>query len=353
MCETTNAEEEIFAGITARKRELGEKMLILGHHYQHEDVFQFADMTGDSLKLSAEAAKAGKARYIVFCGVYFMAEAADILTSDKQIVLMPDLAAGCPMADMAVPDEVERAWQELNAVTAAEIVPVTYVNSSARIKAFVGERGGSVCTSSNGERVLNWALEKGDKVFFFPDEHLGRNSARALRLNDEEVVLWQRGSPLGGNSEEQLAAARVILWNGFCHVHMEFSAAQVRSRRQKVPGIKIIIHPESRSEAVREADYYGSTEGIIAAVEKSPPGSVWAIGTEANLVKRLRRQHTDKQIYLLADSECLCPDMADITPEKLLLVLDNLAEGKIVNQVKVPDDIALKARLALDRMLKI
>ena len=353
MSESTEVKKEIFTRIMAGKKELGEKLLILGHHYQHEDVFQFADMTGDSLKLSANAAKADKVKYIVFCGVYFMAEAADILTAAEQIVLLPDLAAGCPMADMAPLAEVEKAWQELAGVSDASIVPVTYVNSSALLKAFVGERGGSVCTSSNGERVLKWALAQGNKVFFFPDEHLGRNSARALGLNDDEVVCWQRGKPLGGNSEEQLAGARVILWNGFCHVHMEFSAEQVRRWRQKEPGIKIIIHPESRSTAVQAADNYGSTEGIISAVEKSSPGAAWAIGTEVNLVKRLQKQHDDKSIYLLADSDCSCADMADITPEKLLWVLDNLAEGKIVNQVKVAADVAAKARLALQRMLEI
>lgn len=281
-----------------------------------------------------------------------MAEAADILTADEQIVLLPELAAGCPMADMAPLAEVEKAWQELADMSVSSIVPVTYVNSSAQLKAFVGEKGGSVCTSSNGERVLNWALEKGDKVFFFPDEHLGRNSARALGLNDE-VVLWQRGKPLGGNSEEQIAAARVILWNGFCHVHMEFSAEQIKEWRRKESGIKVIIHPESRNAAVQAADKYGSTEGIISAVEKSSKGAVWAIGTEVNLVRRLQKQHGDRKIYLLAESKCSCPDMAAITPEKLLWLLDNLAEGKIVNQVKVAADIAVKARLALERMLDI
>lgn len=347
------SEAALFERIRVRKKEFGEKLLILGHHYQHESVFQFADMTGDSLKLAAMAAKADQAHYIVFCGVNFMAESADILTADDQLVLLPDLQAGCPMADMATSVEVESAWQELAAVSPAKVVPVTYVNSSARIKAFVGEHGGSVCTSSNGERVLDWALQQGDKVFFFPDEHLGRNSAKALDVADDQVVMWQRGKALGGNTSEQLERARVILWNGYCSVHLEFTAEQVREWRKKEPGIRIIVHPESRLEVVQEADLYGSTEGIIAAVEKSPAGAVWAIGTEVNLVSRLERLHPDKTIHLLAETSCLCVTMSSITAQKLLWILDNLSEGQIVNQVKVDYETAQGAKLALDRMLAI
>jgi len=347
------AENEIAVKIAERKRELGEKLLILGHHYQHESVYQFADLTGDSLKLAGNAAKAADRKYIVFCGVNFMAESADILTSEDQVVLLPDLDAGCPMADMATLDEVESAWRELAAVSDARVIPVTYVNSSALIKAFVGEKGGSVCTSSNAERVLTWALAQGDKVFFLPDEHLGRNSASALNIPDDQVALWRRGQPLGGNTVEQLAKARVLLWNGYCSVHMDFTAEQVKEWRKKEPKIKIIVHPESRHEVVSEADLYGSTEGIIAAVEKSQPGSVWAIGTEVNLVKRLQRQHPDKIIHLLAESSCVCATMSYITPVKLLWVLDNLAEGCLVNQIRVEEEIASGARLALERMLAI
>ena len=347
------AENEIAAKISERKRELGEKLLILGHHYQHESVFKFADLTGDSLKLARNAAEAADKKYIVFCGVNFMAESADILTSEDQVVLLPDMEAGCPMADMATLDEVEFAWRELAAVSDARVIPVTYVNSSAVIKAFVGEKGGSVCTSSNAERVLTWALAQGDKVFFLPDEHLGRNSASALNIPDDQVALWRRGQPLGGNTLEQLAKARVFLWNGYCSVHMEFTADQVKEWRKKEPEIKIIVHPESPHEVVREADLYGSTEGIIAAVEKSQPGSVWAIGTEVNLVKRLQRQHPDKTIHLLAESSCVCATMSYITPVKLLWVLDNLAEGCLVNQIRVEEETASGARLALERMLAI
>lgn len=353
---SVSPEEELalFQRIHERKKELAGKVLILCHHYQHESVFQFADLSGDSLKLARDAADAGKVPNLIFCGVHFMAESADILAGDDQAVFLPDLKTGCPMADMAVIDEVEGAWQELGAaVDTGNVVPVTYVNSSALIKAFVGERGGSVCTSSNAERVLTWALNKGEKVFFFPDEHLGRNSAVALGVPDDEIALWQRGKKFGGNSIEQLQRAKVILWNGYCHVHMEFSGEQIRKWREKEPGVQVIIHPESCHEAVRQADLYGSTEVIISAVEKSSPGSIWAIGTEVNLVNRLKEQHPDKTIHLLADTPCECETMACITPAALLLVLDNLAEGRRDNQITVEEPIAGKAKLALDRMLEI
>lgn len=347
-------EEEVFARITARKKELAGKVLILCHHYQRESVFQFADMTGDSLKLAREAAEAGKRPYIIFCGVHFMAESADILTGDDQAAILPDLEAGCPMADMATSSEVETAWSELAGVCSIDsVVPITYVNSSARIKAFVGERGGAVCTSSNAERVLKWALAKGEKVFFFPDQHLGRNSAKALGIEDEEIVLWQRGLPLGGNTAEQLQKAKIVLWNGHCHVHMEITGEQIRQWREKVPGIKVIVHPECNYEAVKAADMYGSTEGIIKAVRESAPGTAWAIGTEVNLVNRLKKQHPDKHIHLLADTPCTCLTMCRITPASLLKVLDNLAEGKVVNRISVEPEIAKGAKLALDRMLEI
>ncbi len=347
-------EKTLIARIQARKKELGKQLLILGHHYQQEAVFQCADMAGDSLKLARQAAEAKEARYIVFCGVHFMAESADILTDADRAVFLPHLQAGCPMADMATVDEVAAAWQQLAEVCDADrVVPVTYVNSSAAIKAFVGERGGSVCTSSNAERVLAWALARGDKMFFFPDEHLGRNSAKALDVPDDEIVLWQRGKPLGGNSPAQIKKARVLLWDGYCEIHMEFSAAQIARWRAKEPGIKVIIHPESTYAAVAAADQYGSTEAIIAAVKNSKPGSIWAIGTEVNLVNRLRDQHPDKTIHLLAPTPCCCKTMALVTPASLLWLLDNLAQGKLVNQITVAPEIAKGAKLALDRMLEI
>ena len=346
-------ESEVLAGIARRKQELGNQLLILGHHYQQEAVFQFADLTGDSLKLARSAAQARDKKYIVFCGVHFMAESADILTTEEQLVMLPDLRAGCPMADMASPEEVSWAWEELAGISSETVIPITYVNSSALIKAFVGGNGGSVCTSSNAERVLAWALAKGDKVFFFPDEHLGRNSASALGIPDEEVVLWQRGKPLGGNTPDQLKKARVILWNGYCTVHMQFNASQVAGWRERDPGVRIIVHPECRHEVVRGADLYGSTEAIIKAVSDSPPGSKWAIGTEINLVNRLKKQHPDKAIHSLSPFQCLCSTMYRIKPGYLLWVLDNLAEGRVVNRIRVDPATAAQAKIALDRMLEI
>lgn len=349
------AEQEkiLLEKIAFRQKELGDHLLILCHHYQQEGVFNFADVTGDSLKLAAAASRQHR-QYIVYCGVHFMAEAADILTADNQVVILPDLRAGCPMADMAAIEDVAWAWQELaETVGRAAIVPVTYVNSTAAIKAFVGHNGGSVCTSSNAERVLTWALQRGDKVFFFPDEHLGRNSAAALGIPDEEVVLWQRRKAFGGNTPEQLRRARVILWDGYCTVHMQFSPTHVNMWRAKDPEVKIIVHPECRREVVSLADKYGSTEGIINAVSASPPGAKWAIGTEINLVTRLARQHPDKEIHSLSPFQCLCSTMYRIKPAYLLWVLDNLAAGVIVNRITVDRETAALAKVALDRMLTI
>ncbi|HIJ78615.1 MAG: quinolinate synthase NadA [Desulfobulbaceae bacterium] len=346
-------EEVLMEKIAARKKELGGNLLILGHHYQQEATFRFADLTGDSLKLARNAAEAKEAKYIVFCGVHFMAESADILTADDQVVILPDLRAGCPMADMATREEVDWAWQELAGVVSGRIVPVTYVNSSALIKDFVGGHGGSVCTSSNAERVLTWALSQGEKVLFFPDEHLGRNSAAALGIAEDEVVLWQREKPLGGNTPEQLRKAKVLLWDGYCTVHMQFEASHVTRWREKEPRIRVIVHPECRHEVVRLADQYGSTEAIIKAISDSPAGSKWAIGTEINLVNRLKAQHPDKEIHSLSPFQCLCSTMYRIKPAYLLWVLDNLVQGRVVNRITVPAEVAEKAKLSLDRMLEI
>jgi quinolinate synthase len=346
-------EDVICQRIAARKKELGGNLLILGHHYQQEATFRFADLTGDSLKLARNAAEAKDSKYIVFCGVHFMAESADILTAPDQVVILPDLRAGCPMADMATSEAVAWAWEDLAKVTTGRVIPVTYVNSSALLKAFVGNHGGSVCTSSNAERVLTWALSQGEKVFFFPDEHLGRNSASALGIFGDEVVLWQRDKPLGGNTPAQLRKAKVVLWDGYCTVHMQFTAAHVTAWRERDPEVRIIVHPECRNEVVSRADQYGSTEAIIKAVSDSPKGSKWAIGTEVNLVNRLKSQYPDREIHSLSPFQCLCSTMYRIKPAYLLWVLDNLAQGRVVNRITVPPEVAAEAKLSLDRMLRI
>ncbi|WPD23627.1 MAG: quinolinate synthase NadA [Candidatus Electrothrix scaldis] len=348
-------EEELVERIAARKKELADNLLILSHHYQHDSIYQFADLTGDSLKLAADAAKIKDKQFLIFCGVHFMAEAADILSAEHQQVILPHLDAGCPMADMSTRGAVAAAWTELmEATEVAEeaITPVTYVNSSAAVKSFVGEKGGSSCTSSNAERVLDWALSRGKLVFFFPDQHLGRNASFALGLPEEQVVLWRRGEPLGGCSKEQLQQARVVLWDGYCEVHMRSFPEHVHSWRAQDPQAKIIVHPECRNEVVRLADMSGSTEAIISAVAASQAGSHWVIGTELNLVERLAKQHPDKSIHSLTPS-CLCPTMSAVKPANLLWVLDNLAERRVVNQIQVPEEIALQAKSCLDRMLSI
>jgi quinolinate synthase len=349
------AEQDILARIAGRKQELADSLLILGHHYQQDAVYQFADLSGDSLKLSRDAAKIKDKKYLVFCGVHFMAEAADILSADHQVVLLPHLDAGCPMADMSTRPAVAAAWPELSAgsgVAAERIIPVTYVNSSADVKGFVGEHGGSVCTSSNGQRVLEWALSQGELVFFFPDQHLGRNSAYALGLDEEQVVVWNRGEPMGGCSTEQLSRAKVVLWDGYCEVHMRSFPEHVHYWRAQQPDTTIIVHPECRNEVLRLADLSGSTEGIISAVAAGKPGSHWVIGTEINLVQRLAQLHPDKTIHSLTPG-CLCPTMDAVKPANLLWVLDNLAAGREVNRVQVPAGLAVQAKKSLDRMLAI
>jgi len=348
-------EEEILTRIAKRKEQLTDKLLILGHHYQQDSTYRFADLSGDSLKLSREAATIQDKEFLVFCGVHFMAEAADILAAEQQKVILPHLDAGCPMADMATRPAIAGAWKELRQATGledADITPITYVNSSADVKAFVGEQGGSVCTSSNAQRVLEWALSQGQQVFFFPDQHLGRNAAWFLDIPEEHIVLWRRGEPLGGNTETALKNARVVLWDGYCEVHMRSFPEHVSYWRAKAPDATIIVHPECRNEVVRAADLSGSTEGIIKAVAEAESGSHWVIGTEINLVKRLAEEHPDKTIHSLTPG-CLCPTMDAIAPINLLWVLDNIAEGRIVNQIQVEADIADQARKSLDRMLAI
>ena len=346
-------EEEIIARIAARRAELGDKVLILCHHYQQDAVFRFADLTGDSLKLARLAAQRDNP-FIIFCGVHFMAEGADMLSAPDQQVILPDLRAGCPMADMATVEEIEEAWTELaEAVPEAKVIPITYVNSSAAVKNFVGRRGGSVCTSSNARQVLEWAFSQGDKVFFFPDEHLGRNTSEAMGLSEDEIALCRREEFQGGNSAETLKAAKTILWDGYCTVHMQFQAAHVHQWRKKDPEIKIIVHPECRNDVVRISDESGSTEKIINTIAASPPGSHWAVGTEINLVKRLAEELPDREIHSLSPFQCLCSTMYRIKPGYLLWVMDNLAQGRVVNRITVDPEIAEGARMALERMLSI
>ncbi|WP_446011110.1 quinolinate synthase NadA [Candidatus Electrothrix sp.] len=348
-------EKELVERIAGRKKELADDLLILSHHYQHDSLYQFADLTGDSLKLAADAAQIKDKKYLIFCGVHFMAEAADILSAEHQQVILPHLDAGCPMADMSTRAAVETAWTELGTATGVAeeaITPVTYVNSSADVKSFVGEKGGSSCTSSNAEQVLEWALARGELVFFFPDQHLGRNASYALGIAEEQVLLWRRGEPLGGCTLKQLKQARVVLWDGYCEVHMRSFPEHVLAWQAQDPQAKVIVHPECRNEVVRLADISGSTEAIIAAVTASEPGSHWVIGTEINLVNRLSKLHPDKTIHSLTPA-CLCPTMSAVKPANLLWILDNLAESKVVNQIQVPQDIAVQAKNCLDRMLAI
>jgi quinolinate synthase len=339
--------------IAAAKAELGKDVVILGHHYQRDEVVKFADFRGDSLKLSQQAAEAD-ARYIVFCGVHFMAESADILRRGNQVVVLPDLSAGCSMADMADIGQVEACWSELSGVTdTSKIIPVTYMNSTAQIKSFTGEHGGSVCTSSNAAAVMKWAFERGEKVLFLPDEHLGRNTAFRMGIPLDEMIVWDPYEGLGGKTPEAIAKARVILWKGYCSVHQRFTPQQIAKVRRENPGIRVIVHPECKFEVVQAADEIGSTEGIIRAVKAAPPRSKWAVGTEIHMVNRLSKELKDRQVMSLDPSVCVCTTMFRITPVHLLWALENLGAGKIVNQISVDERTRKFARVALDRMLSL
>ncbi len=345
--------DELDRRIAAAKETLSRRLLILGHHYQQDDVIKFADFRGDSLKLSQEAARSDK-EYIVFCGVHFMAETADIITGGHQKVILPDLTAGCSMADMADLYRVEKAWKDISsAVGENHLLPVTYINSSADLKAFCGKKNGAVCTSSIAERVMRWALGQSEKVFFFPDEHLGRNSAFKLGIPEDEIIAWHRDEPMGGNSEKAIKRAKVILWNGFCSVHMLFLPKHIEYFRERYPDIHIIVHPECRREVVALSDLCGSTEYIIKTVREAPAGTVWAVGTEINLVNRLKKEHPDKTIFFLSPTVCLCSTMYRIDPQHLCWVLENLTEGRVVNQILVAEDVKQWARIALERMLSL
>jgi quinolinate synthase len=339
--------------IAAAKARLGKDVVILGHHYQRDEVVKFADFRGDSLKLSQQAAQAD-AKYIVFCGVHFMAESADILRRGNQVVVLPDMSAGCSMADMADIGQVEACWSELSGVTGTgNIIPVTYMNSTAAIKSFTGEHGGSVCTSSNAAAVMKWAFERGEKVLFLPDEHLGRNTAYRMGIPLDQMMVWDPYEELGGNTPEAIGKARVILWKGYCSVHQRFTPEQVAKVRRENPGIRVIAHPECKFEVVQAADETGSTEGIIRVIKAAPPGSKWAVGTEIHMVNRLSKELKDRQVMSLDPSVCVCTTMFRITPVHLLWALENLGAGNIVNQISVDERTRKFARAALDRMLSL
>jgi quinolinate synthase len=339
----------------AAKAKLGDKVFVLGHHYQRDEVIQFADVTGDSFKLAQEAAARPEAEYVVFCGVHFMAESADILTSERQRVVLPDLAAGCSMADMAALGQVEDCWDALtDAGIADQVVPLTYMNSSADIKAFTGRNGGAVCTSSNAKRAMEWAFEQGSKILFLPDQHLGRNTAvRDLGVSLDECVVWNPRRPNGGLTDEQLQAAKLILWQGHCSVHGRFSYENVVEVRERVPGVTVLVHPECRHEVVQAADLVGSTEFIIKTVREAPSGTAFAIGTELNLVNRLAHEHPDKPITYLDKTVCFCSTMNRIDLPHLVWALENLVEGNVVNEIVVDQETRKHARVALDRMLAL
>jgi quinolinate synthase len=337
------------------KETLGDRMFVLGHHYQRDEVIRFADVTGDSFKLARDAAARPEAPYIVFCGVHFMAESADILTSDEQTVILPDLAAGCSMADMARIQQVEAAWDVLADAGVADVtVPVTYMNSSADIKAFCGRSGGAVCTSSNADTALDWAFQRGRKVLFLPDQHLGRNTAvLKMGMTLDDCVVYDPHKPGGGLSREQLDRARMILWRGHCSVHGRFTPESVDDVRSRIPGVQVLVHPECRHEVVLKADQVGSTEYIIRTLEKAEPGTSWAVGTELNLVQRLAKSHPDKSIVFLDKTVCYCATMNRIDLPHFVWALENLVAGTVVNPIRVDADTEHWAKVALDRMLAL
>ncbi|HQR41839.1 MAG TPA: quinolinate synthase NadA [Gemmatales bacterium] len=345
---------ELRARCWAARKTLGDKCLILGHHYQQDEVIEFADLRGDSYKLASLAAQKSNCQYIVFCGVHFMAETADILAAEHVRVILPDLAAGCSMADMADIDMVEDCWDQLgDAVDTREVMPVTYINSAANLKAFCGSRGGLVCTSSNARAALEWSFAQRQKVLFFPDQHLGRNTARQMGVPLEQMIVWDPSKRMGGNTIDAVRQAKVLLWKGHCSVHQMFKPQHVDLFRKTHPGIKVLVHPECMMEVVDKADLVGSTEYILKTVAAAPPGSQWAIGTELHLVNRLKQEHPEQQIHFLSTMVCMCATMYRIDLPHLCWVLENLVAGKVVNEIVVPPTVAHDAKLALDRMLQV
>lgn len=339
----------------AARTALGSRALILGHHYQRDEVIQFADITGDSFKLAQAAAQQQSAEFIFFCGVHFMAESADILTSPQQKVILPDLAAGCSMADMATASQVQECWKELQRIgVATETIPVTYMNSSAAIKSFTGENGGTICTSSNAQKSMEWALTQGRKILFLPDQHLGRNTAvLSLGLSLEDCVLWNPWKPMGGLTENQIKQATVILWRGHCSVHGRFTKESVNEVRNRIADVNVIVHPECTHDVVTAADVVGSTEKIIQTVTQASPGSKWAVGTELNLVSRLAQKNPDKEIVFLDKTVCYCSTMNRIDLPHLVWAMESVLAGHLVNQIQVDKDVARFSKIALDQMLAL
>ncbi|HTH04053.1 MAG TPA: quinolinate synthase NadA [Vicinamibacterales bacterium] len=357
------SDDEMDERIAAAKKTLGDRVVILGHHYQRDEVIKFADYTGDSLKLARAAASRGKAEFIVFCGVHFMAESADILRAPHQKVVLPDLAAGCSMADMAAPDQLDICWRELGEMgirtdavenSRAGVIPVTYINSSAAIKAFVGAHGGIVCTSTNAAAVMKWAWEHGEKLVMLPDQHLGRNTAFRMGVPLDEMVVWDPNEIWGGLQPEQVKKAKLILWKGHCSVHTRFTVAQIDAFRKKYSTGQVVAHPECTFDVVQAADRSGSTEAIINIVKDSPKGSIWAVATEVHLVNRLAHEVAPERTVVTLDPfGCLCSTMFRVSPNHLLWILEGLVTGEVHNQIVVPDDQKRDAKLALDRMLEI
>jgi quinolinate synthase len=348
--------EELDQRISAARATLGERLVILGHHYQRDEIIKYADIRGDSFKLAQLAAARPQADYIVFCGVHFMAESADILSGPHQQVILPNPAAGCSMADMANIAEVEECWDMLLDILGedASIIPVTYMNSAANLKAFCGRNGGIVCTSSNAPAVVKWAFSQGKRVLFFPDEHLGRNTALKYGIPESRMFVWNPRDPMASNTaDDEIEQAQIILWKGYCTTHMRFNVQQIEKARADYPGIKVLVHPECRREVVEASDLYGSTEYIIAQIEKAPPGSQWAVATEINLVHRLAQEHPDQFIFCLDPVICPCSTMYRIHPAYLAWVLEGLVNGEVINQVKVDEDTVYWAKVALERMLAL
>ena len=349
------SDPQLVARAVTARQQLGSKAMVLGHHYQRDEVIAFADIRGDSFKLAQAAAENSQAEFIFFCGVHFMAESADILTTANQKVILPDLAAGCSMADMATASQVADCWQVLEKVGVAKITtPITYMNSSAAIKAFTGKNHGAVCTSSNAARAMKWAFEKGEKILFLPDQHLGRNTAiLSLGLSLTDCVVYNPWKPNGGLTDDQIKAAKVILWRGHCSVHGRFTMQNIVEVRQKLPGVKVLVHPECQHDVVSNADVVGSTEMIIKTVTQSPAGSKWAIGTELNLVQRLANENPDKQVVFLDKTVCYCSTMNRIDLPHLVWAMESLVNGRLVNQIKVKDEVAKYAKVALEQMLAL